>query len=205
MAPSIIVSKSVFDIRPFGKKSVTVGLLINRQISIIVLLECKITKKMISLDLEQWCTLMCESNYLSIINNLNSKCKRVKITDNFSYSVNIKQSSITLYTVDDYITLSHVDLQRLKQLQHCIDLYIAEKQKKLDSYQKTFDSAYALIKSDVKGLPVSCQRNEFTNQYIQNYDFNYCQLQNDDTSFLYEILQFHFNVMSDMILQDLII
>ncbi|XP_060857912.1 uncharacterized protein LOC132935386 [Metopolophium dirhodum] len=137
MGLPVIVSKSVFDIRPFGKKSVTVGLLISKQISIIVLLE-------------YFC--------------------------------------------------------RLKQLQHCVDLYIAEKQKRLPSFQTTFDAAYELIKNDVRGLPISCQRNEFTNQYIQNYDFSYySHLQNDDTSFLYEILQFHFNVMSDMILQDLIV
>ncbi|XP_060855461.1 baculoviral IAP repeat-containing protein 3-like [Metopolophium dirhodum] len=98
------------------------------------------------------------------------------------------------------------DFCRLKQLQHCVDLYIAEKQKRLPSFQTTFDAAYELIKNDVRGLPISCQRNEFTNQYIQNYDFSYySHLQNDDTSFLYEILQFHFNVMSDMILHYLIV
>ncbi|KAF0687548.1 Uncharacterized protein FWK35_00038205, partial [Aphis craccivora] len=55
--------------------------------------------------------------------------------------------------------------------------------KKLESYQKTFDTAYALIKSDVNGLPSSCQRNEFTNQYIQNYDFSYSNIQSDNCSF----------------------
>ena len=171
MNPSLVVSKSVFDIRPFSKKSVTVGLLVNKQISIIILLECKLTKKVVTLDLEQWCTLMCENNFNTIINNLHTRCKRVRISDNFFYSVNVNQSTIVLYSNDNYITLSHVDLHRLKQLQHCIDLYIVEKQKKLESYQKTFDTAYALIKADVNGLPLSCQRNEFTNQYIQNYDF----------------------------------
>ena len=205
MSLPIIVSKSTFDVRPFGKKSITVGLLINKQISIIVLLECKLTKKIITLNLEEWCTLMSESNYISISNNLHTRCRRVKITDNFTYSINVKQSSITLHINDDYITLSHIDFCRLKQLQHCVDLYIAEKQKRLPSFQATFNAAYELIKNDVRGLPISCQRNEFTNQYIQNYDFNYySHLQNDDTSFLYEILQFHFNTMSDMILQDLI-
>ncbi|KAF0748780.1 Uncharacterized protein FWK35_00021198 [Aphis craccivora] len=54
MNTSIVVSKSVFDIRPFSKKSVTVGLLVNKQISIIILLECKLTKKVVTLDLDQW-------------------------------------------------------------------------------------------------------------------------------------------------------
>ena len=87
MSLSVIVSKSVFDIRPFGKKSVTVGLLITKQISIIVLLECKLTKKIITLNLEKWCTLMSESNYISITNNLHTTCRRVRITENFTYSI----------------------------------------------------------------------------------------------------------------------
>lgn len=206
MVLPIIVSKSVFDIRPYGKKNITVGLLISKQISIIVLLECKLSKKIITLNLEQWFTLMSESNFISITNNLHTRCRREKITDNFTYSINAKQGSITLHINDEYITLSHIDFCRLKQLQHCVDLYIAEKQKRLPSYQTTFNVAYDLIKNDVRGLPISCQRNEFTNHYIQNYDFNYySHLQNEDTSFLHEILQFHFNTMSDMILQDLIV
>jgi hypothetical protein len=153
MNPSLVVSKSVFDICPFSKKSVTVGLLVNKQISIIILLECKLTKKVVTLDLEQWCTLMCENNFNTIINNLHARCKRVRISDNSFYFVNKNQSIIVLYSNDNYITLSYVDLHRLKQLQHCIDLYIVEKQKKLESYQKTFD--YALIKADVNGLPLT--------------------------------------------------
>jgi len=206
MSSPIIVCKSTFDIRAFNKKSITVGLLINKQISIILQLECKLSKKIVTLNLEEWFTLMSESNYNSITNNLHTRCRRVKITDDFTYSINIKQSSINLHINDAYITLSHIDFCRLKQLQHCVDLYIVEKQKRLPSYQATFNTAYELIKNDVRGLPDTCQRNEFTNQYIQNYDFNYySHLQNDDTSFLYEILQFHFNTMSDMILQDLIV
>ncbi|KAE9521454.1 hypothetical protein AGLY_018154 [Aphis glycines] len=199
------IVKKYGSIELVSKKSVTVGLLVNKQISIIILLECKLTKKLVTLDLDQWCKLMCENNFNTIIENLHTRCKRVKIADNFFYSVNVNQSTIVLYSNDNYITLSHIDLHRLKQLQHCIDLYIVEKQKKLESYQKTFDTAYALIKSDVNGLPSSCQRNEFTNQYIQNYDFSYSNIQSEDCSFMYELLQFHFNSLSNMILQDLVI
>ncbi|KAE9522547.1 hypothetical protein AGLY_017054 [Aphis glycines] len=186
MNPSIVVSKSVFDIRPFSKK------------------KCKLTKKVVTLDLDQWCKLMCKKKFNTIIKKFHTRCKRVKIADNFFDSVNVNQSTIVLYFNDNYITLSHIDLHSLKQLQHCIDLYIVEKQKKLESYQKTFDIAYALIKSDVNGLPSSCQRNEFTNQYIQNYDFSYSNIQSEDCSFMYELLQFHFNSLSNMILQDLV-
>lgn len=87
---SPVVSKSIFEIRPYAKKSVTVGLLVNNKISIIILLECKITKKILNLDLEQWLTLMSENNYNAIIDNLQTRCKRVRIIDNLSYSVNVK-------------------------------------------------------------------------------------------------------------------
>ncbi|KAE9523353.1 hypothetical protein AGLY_016301 [Aphis glycines] len=199
------VEYSVFEIRPYGKKSVTVGLLVNKKISIVILLECKITKKILNLDVEQWLTLMCKNNYNAIINNLQTRCKRVRITDNLSYSVNVKQSSIILHSNENYITLSHIDLHRLKQLQHCIDLYIIEKQKQFSSHQKTFDTAYSLIMADVNGLPSSCRRNEFTNQYIQNYDLSYSNMESNDISIMYELLQYHYNSLSDMILQDLVV
>ncbi|KAF0765142.1 Uncharacterized protein FWK35_00011808 [Aphis craccivora] len=121
-------------------------------------------KIILNLDVEQWLTLMCENNYNAIINNLQTRCK-------LRYSVNVKQSSIILHSNENYITLSHIDLYRLKQLQHCIDLYIIEKQKKFPSHQKTFDTVYSLIMADVNGLPSSCRQNEFTNQYIQNTEF----------------------------------
>ncbi|KAF0758308.1 Uncharacterized protein FWK35_00008861 [Aphis craccivora] len=127
--PSIVVSNTVFDIRSF---------------------KCKLTKKVVALDLDLCCKLMCENNFNTIIENLHTRCKRVKIADNFFYSVNVNQSTIVLYSNDNNITLSHIDLHRLKQLQHGIDLYIVEKQKKLELYQKTFDTAYALIKSDLQ-------------------------------------------------------
>jgi len=203
MSSPIIVCKSTFDIRAYNKKSITVGLLINKQISIIIILECKITKKSLNLDLDQWLSLMCENNYTSIINNLQKRCKRVRITDNLSYSVNVKQSSIILHSNQNDITFALVDLQRLKQIQQCIELYIIEKQKKLQSYQKTYDTAYSLISADFNGLPSSCRRNEFTNQYIQNYDLSYSNMESNDISFMHELLQFHYNSLSDMILQDL--
>lgn len=204
MIPTVVVSKSIFDIRPFNKKSVTVGLLMNNQISIIVLLECNLTKKVIMLDLEQWNTLICESNYILITNNLHVKCKRMKITDNIFYSNSIVQSTIRLYVNDNFITLSFTDLFRLKQLQQCVNTCIIEKQKKLVSYQKTFDEAYSLIKADITELPPYCQQNNFTDQYIQNYDFSHSSIQNDDSCFIHEILQYHYNSLSYMILQDLI-
>ncbi|KAF0737855.1 Uncharacterized protein FWK35_00021035 [Aphis craccivora] len=120
MNTSIVVSKSVFDIRPFSKKTS----------------KCKLTKKVVTLDLDQWCKLMCANNFNTIIENLHTRSKRVNIADNFFYSVNVNQSTIVLYSNDNYITLSHIDFHRLKKLQHCIDLYIVENRKKLESYKK---------------------------------------------------------------------
>lgn len=198
-----VVSKSELEIRPFNKKSVTIGLMVNKIISVVILLECNFTKKCLTLDVQQWKTLMCDSNYCSITNNLHTNSKRVKITDNIYYSVNLNQFTIKLYINNNFITLSYIDLHRLKQLQQCIDSFIDEKQKKLVSYQSTFDAVYSSIKADISILPSSCQRNDFTNQYIQNFDFTICCIQNDDYCFMHEILQFHNNTLSDMISHDL--
>lgn len=199
----VIVYKSVFNIRHFSKKSVTVGLMVNKIISVVILLECNVTKKSLMLDDQQWKTLMCDINYNQIINNLHTNCKRLKITDNIYYSVNLNQFTIKLYVNDNFITLSYVDLHRLKQLQQCIDSFIDEKQKKLVSFQSTFDTVYASIKADITILPSSCQRSDFCSQYIQNFDFTICCIQNDDSCFMYEVLQFHNNTLSDMISRDL--
>lgn len=196
---SIIVYKSVFNIRQFSKKSVTVGLMVKKTISIVILLECNFTKKILTLDDQQWKTLMCNINYSSIINNLHTNCKRIKISDNMFYSVNLNQCTIKLYVNDNFITLSYIDLHRLKQLQQCIDSCIDEKQKKLVSFQSTFDTVYSSIKADITILPSSCQRDDFCSQYIQHFDFSICCIQNDDSCFMYEILQFHNNTLSEMI------
>jgi len=201
----IVVSKSVIDIRPLNKKSVTVGFLVDKNMfSVIILLQCNFTKKMLMIDLIQWYTLISDLMYSSITNNLHTNnSKRIKITDTMYYSVNLNQLTIKLYVNNQFITLSYNDLYRIKELQECIDSYIVEKQKKLVSYQSTFDTVYSLIKANINILPLSCQRNDFTNQYIQNFDFSNCFVQNDDVSFMYEILQFYNNSLSDIILNDI--
>jgi len=201
----IVVSKSVIEIRPLSKKSVTVGFLVDKNMfTVIILLQCNFTKKMLMIDLIQWYTLISDSIYSSITNNLHTNnCRRIKITDTMYYSANLNQLTIKLYVNNQFITLSYNDLHRIKELQECIDSYIVEKQKKLVSYQSTFNTVYSLIKASINILPLSCQRNDFTNQYIQNFDFSNCFVQNDDFSFMFEILQFHNNSLSDIILNDI--
>ncbi|KAF0721884.1 Uncharacterized protein FWK35_00027062 [Aphis craccivora] len=63
--------------------------------------------------------------------------------------------------------------------------------------QLSIPTVYSLIRADINILPSSCQRNEFTNHM--------CCIQNDDSCFMYEILQFHNNSLSDMILYGTII
>ena len=69
----IVVSKSVIDIRPLNKKSVTVGFLVDKNMfSVIILLQCNFTKKMLMIDLIQWYTLISDLMYSSITNNLHT-------------------------------------------------------------------------------------------------------------------------------------
>jgi len=81
---SLVVSRLEFEIRQYRKKSVTVGLLANKKISIVIILEFKITKKSLFLDLDQWFSLMSENNYKSIIDYIQIRSNRVRITDTLS-------------------------------------------------------------------------------------------------------------------------
>lgn len=200
---SLIVCKSVFEIRPSNKKSVTVAFLVNKNISIIIQFECKLSKKTIILDLEKWCILLTETNYNMIFENIHSRCKPVILCKNFSYSVNFKHSSISLRADKNCITLSLLDLYRLKQLQDCIDSVILEKQKKLVMYQQCFNFVYNLITKNVKDLPLACRRNDFLSRYIQDYNFDFSNTQFDDLSFIFEIQQYHYVTLSNLILKDL--
>jgi len=100
---------------------------------------------------------MCDTNYYSSITNyIHTNCKRVKITDKIYHSINLNQFTIKLNVNDNFITLSYIDIHRLKRLQQCIDSNVVENQKKLVSYQTTFDTVYSLIKASINFLPSSC-------------------------------------------------
>lgn len=199
-----LVCKSSFKIHPSNKRSVTIAFLVDKTISIVVLFDFKLSKKCIVLDLEKWCTLLCETNYSKIVENIQLRSKPVFLCNNFSYSVNCKRSNITLHVNNESITLSYSDLHRMKQLQYCIDSVIIEKQKKLNMYQQCFDYAYNIMKQDIQNLPQACQRNDFTNQYIQDYSFDFSNSAFDDLSFILEVQQYCYDTLSDMILSDII-
>ncbi|KAF0738972.1 Uncharacterized protein FWK35_00024539, partial [Aphis craccivora] len=72
---------------------------------------------------------------------------------------NLNQLTIKLHVNDHFITLLYTDLHHLKQLQQCIDSHIVEKQKKLVSYQSTFDTSrqqYSTIIFIFKILTLAC-------------------------------------------------
>ena len=122
-----VVSKSKFEIH--NKKYVSVGYLVDKEISIVVLLESG--KNVFILDLKNWNDLIRDSNFNIIIKNLQARCKSpVQLNEHLCYSINAKYSSITLRLNNNSITLSIIDLCRLKQIQICIESNIIEKQKK---------------------------------------------------------------------------
>lgn len=129
MSSSIpIVCKSKFEIH--NRKYVSVGYLVNKDISIVVLI--KSGKNVFTLDLKNWSDLMCETNFNLILKNLQSrsKCPPVELNENLFYSINAKFSSISLKLNNNSITLSIIDLCRLKQIQVCIESNIIKNRKK---------------------------------------------------------------------------
>lgn len=60
---TIVVCKSIFKIQPSNKKSIVIAFLIDRNISIIIQLDSKLSKQIVNLDLEIWCALLNENNF----------------------------------------------------------------------------------------------------------------------------------------------
>jgi len=196
-SPVPIVSKSKFEIH--NKKYISVGYLVNKEISIVVLIESG--KNVLTLDLTNWNDLMCETNFNLILNNLQTRSKcTVQLNDNLCYSINSKYSSITLRMDNNSITLSIIDLCRLKQIQICIESNILEKQKKINHYQTCYNLFYSTLKESISNLPASCQSNAFTYQFIQNYGYD---SDLSGMSLISEIQQFQYATLSNLILQDL--
>ena len=192
-----IVDKSKFEIH--NKKYISVGYLVNKEISIVVLIESG--RNIFTLDLTNWNDLIRDSNFNLIIKNIQARCKSsVQLNEHLSYSINAKYSSITLRMNNNSISLSVIDLCRLKQIQICIDSNIIKKQKKINYYQNCYDLFYSTLKESISNLPASCQSNAFMYQFIQNYGYD-CDL--DDMSLISEIQQFQYVTLSDLILQDL--
>jgi len=192
-----LVSKSKFEIH--NKKYISVGYLVDKEISIAVLIESG--KNFFTLDLTNWNDLMLESNFNLILNNLQSRSKStVQLNENLYYSINSKYSSITLRLNNSFITLSIIDLCRLKQIQICIESNIIEKQNKINHYQNCYNLFYSTLKESISNLPANCQSNAFTYQFIQNYDYD---SDLSGISLISEIQQFQYVTLSNLILQDL--
>ena len=196
-SPVPIVGKSKFEIH--NKKYVSVGYLLEKEISIVVLIESG--RNVFTLNLTNWNDLMRESNFNMILKNLQTRCKSpVQLNENLNYNVNLKYSSITLRLNNNSIALSIIDLCRLKQIQICIESNIIEKQKKLNYYQNCYNLFYSTLKESISNLPASCQSNAFTHQFIQNYGYD---SDLEGMSLISEIQQFQYVTLSNLILQDL--
>lgn len=192
-----IVGKSKFEIH--NKKYVSVGYLLEKEISIVVLIESG--RNVFTLNLTNWNDLMRESNFNMILKNLQTRCKSpVQLNENLNYSINAKYSSITLRLNNNSISLSIIDLCRLKQIQICIESNIIEKQKKINYFQNCYNLFYSTLKESISNLPASCQSNAFTYQFIQNYGYD---SDLEGMSLISEIQQFQYVKLSDLILQDL--
>lgn len=192
-----IVEKTKFEIH--NKKYVSVGYLVNKEISTVVLIES--SKNVFILNLANWNDLMLDSNFNLIFKNVQTHSKSpVQINDNLCYTINAKYSSITLKLDNHQVTLSVIDLCRLKQIQICVESYILEKQKKISDYQNYFNLFYSALKESISNLPASCQSSAFTYQFIQNYDYN-SNLKG--MSLISEIQQYQYAALSNLILKDL--
>lgn len=201
---SAVVCKSIFSIQPYNKKkNISIGLSIDYRIEIIVLLECEITKQTLKLNQEKWNYLMSETIFSMILNKLYTHSKRAVLIEDVFYSINANNESLTLRVDNSRITLSRYNLLCMKQLQPCIDACILTKQNQLNMYQTCFDSVFSLIKQDIKNLPTTCQREEFTSSYAQNYEFNFSNMRCEEIFCILELQQFHYEKISDMILKDL--
>lgn len=201
---SPILCKSTFSIQPLNKKSVSIGYFLNKQISIIVLIECVLTKQKLFLDSFKWSKFICDSNYQLILDKLCTYSKRHILTEDIFYSTNAKNETVSLYTdSSNNITLSHSNLVRLKQLQNCIDSCIHTKQNQLISFQNCFDYIYLLLKHNIQDLPILCHKKEFIIPFIQNYEFELSNLRSEDICFIHELQQFQYDALSNLILFDL--
>lgn len=198
-----IVNKSVFSIHPFNKKNVTVGYLIDKQISIVILLECVLTRRTLQLDLAKWRYLVDERKFYIMLDKLYTHSKRVIICENFFYSINLKNETLSFQAGMDRITLSRYNLLRLKEIQCCIDAYILEKQNKLHLYQPCFDLMYLLLKQEIQDLPIACHKEAFISTYIQSYGFNLNEISCENKCFILEVQQFNHEKLSNMLLQEL--
>lgn len=201
---STTVCKSVFSIQPFNnKKNISIGFSVDYKIEIVVLLVCELTKQTLKLNQEKWNYLMSETNFILLLSKLFTNSKRTILTENVFYSTNANNESLTLRVDNNRITLSRNNLLRMKQLQPCIDACIFTKQNQLIMYQTCFDFIISSVKQDIENLPNSCQRREFTSSYVQNYEFNLSNIRYEDKYFILELQQFHYEKISDMILEDI--
>lgn len=117
------------------------------------------------------------------------------------YKICAKSESVNLYHNNSRITLSSVNLNRLKLLESRINANIIELTNKLVMYQTVFNNACIIIKYDILYLSPDCIRSDFISAYIKDYNFKMVDLKDEEKSFLLELQQIHHGTFADIILK----
>jgi len=81
-----VACKSIFENQLLNKKSTIVAFLIDRSnISVVIHVDCKLSKQNAIFDLEKWCIFFNETKFNNIFDNIHSSHKPVILSKNFSY------------------------------------------------------------------------------------------------------------------------
>jgi hypothetical protein len=201
-----LICKSVFHIQPHNKKKIFVGYILNDYLSLSIILECNSTNKYIILDYPQWEKLSNENTLESIFNSFstdtNSKYPVFHLDDNFHYK--IKTDSIILLKDGKSIKLYRDNLLCISRWNELINAKITEKINKLHIYQSCFNDTCTSIKNDILYLPEECQRSDFIDMYIQDYKFDFENIEMDEQkTFLFELQKFHHEQFADILVKQL--
>lgn len=198
-----IIHKSIFNIQPQNRNNILVGYLINDYLSVVVLLQCNMSKRYIILNEMQWKKLTTEDTFSVIFEAMGNEhnSKRLKIDDDFYYKINVKTQALHLYFKNNYIVLSRNNFYCLKLRCECVNASIVEKNNKLNTYQTYFDNIFSIIKNEISYLPPSCIRKDFISSYIQDYKFNLAESTDEVRSFTAELQQIHHDQLADLLVK----
>lgn len=196
-----VLSKSTFTIDP--KRTISVGILLNKKLSIIVYLDYKNSQDQLILDEKQWRTLMEFQIFNNIVNTIQNNAKRIQLGSDFSCTTNPKTDSVILRNKNERMKLTRINLLTLQMISNCIEAHITERLNKLELYQKSFNDIYSAILNDVNNFSSECRRIDFITAFVANYDF---QMFATDTNalFIHE-LKINYDQIINLIMQELLV
>lgn len=205
-----LICKSAFHIQPMNKKNIFIGYtILNDNLSLNIIIECNISKQNLILKYSQWENFTKENTFESIFNNLStnnhSKSHWHKLDDDFYYRIKTNSDSIILLKDDKRVKLNRDNLYRIRLWNDLIDAKILEKSNKLHMYQLCFKNACLNIKNDISHLPQECHRSDFISSYIQDYKFDFENIEMDEQkTFLLELQKIHHEQFADVLIKSLL-